>query len=385
MAYVKKRANGTYEIQVTHKLLPKRFYGTADTEEQARSYGARLEDMLNRGIVPPELQAKAPVKRTKLSVVLGDYLRATAVAKSDEPVVQQLRGELQIDIEDVTVAWCDRWIQDKKRVHRLAPGTIRKHVESLARAVDWWNRKQHQPDAMPANPLRTLPKAYSRYNKDDGEERVDEKRDRRLAPGEHETIVEALKGKKSENRERPLKGPHAEDFLLLYLLIVNTALRLREAYCLRVSDLRFGEHFIFVRKSKTGPERTVPLSPEVQALLEAHPLSKDPEDPVFKLWNGDESNPELMRTTGRLSQRFSTLFEYCGLKDLTEHDLRHEGVCRWMLMRNPSGGWEYRAEEVMKISGHESPVVFARYLSLRGSDLADRMWSVVQPGQRSAA
>lgn len=385
MAYIKKRANGTYEIQVTHKLLPKRFYGTADTEKQARSYGERLEDMLNRGIVPPELQAKTPAKRTKLSVVLGDYLRAVAVAKSDEPIVQQLRGQLQIDIEEVTVAWCDRWIQDKKRVHRLAPGTIRKHVESLARAVDWWNRKQHQPDAMPANPLRTLPKAYSRYNEDDGDKRVDEKRDRRLAPGEHELIVDALKGKKSANRERPLNGPHAEDFLLLFLLIVNTAMRLREAYSLRVCDLRFAEHFIFVRKSKTGPARTVPLSPEVQALLEARPLLNDPDAPVFKLWNGDESEQELTRTTTRLSQRFSKLFEYCELKDLTEHDLRHEGVCRWMLRRDLAGGWEYRTEEVMKITGHTSPVVFARYLSLRGSDLAGRMWSVVQPGQRSAA
>ena len=62
------------------------------------------------------------------------------------------------------------------------------------------------------------------------------------------------------------------------------------------------------------------------------------------------------------------------LADLRFHDLRHEATCRWMDKRDEEGRWMYRPEEVRRITGHKSPVMFDRYLSLRGSDLADRMY-----------
>ena len=41
-----------------HKLLPRSFFFTFDTEEEAQIYGNQLESLLKRGIVPQERLAK---------------------------------------------------------------------------------------------------------------------------------------------------------------------------------------------------------------------------------------------------------------------------------------------------------------------------------------
>ena len=56
MATVTQRGNG-FQLRVTHKLLPKPFYGTFDDEVSARNYGEQLERMLRSGVVPQELLA----------------------------------------------------------------------------------------------------------------------------------------------------------------------------------------------------------------------------------------------------------------------------------------------------------------------------------------
>lgn len=100
------------------------------------------------------------------------------------------------------------------------------------------------------------------------------------------------------------------------------------------------------------------------------------DDLVFPFWDGDEGS--LDRTTSRLSRLFGRLFNYAGCAGLTEHDLRHEATCRWMLMRDEQSRWLFRAEEVRRITGHRSVQQFERYLSLRGSDLAERLWQLDQ-------
>lgn len=55
----------------------------------------------------------------------------------------------------------------KEREKRLSPSTIRKRVEALGRALDWYfiseRHKQPKGTPMPVNVLRLLPDGYSLY------------------------------------------------------------------------------------------------------------------------------------------------------------------------------------------------------------------------------
>lgn len=383
MSTVRQTKSGSFELRITHRALNKPYYSTHDTEELARAYAGRLVALLDRGEVPPELRAApaAAAKPVPLRAALGEYLARAPIAPSDRPMVQWLTANLHGNVTDVTVLWVEQWVRSMKEVEQLAPGTIRKRVESLARALDWWNLREHRAGAVPANPLRLLKRGYSAY---DGAApaRVDRRRDRRLHPGEEERIEAALQGARRPDRQRPLSMPHREALTLLWRLLVNTGLRLREAYRLRWRDLRFDLRTIHVPRSKTGRARDVPMTPAVHSWLlftqrehvckSGHDPSSFADELVFPFWDGEESS--LNRTTSRLSRAFARLFEYAGCGDLTEHDLRHEATCRWMLMRDGEGRWLFRPEEVRRITGHLSVQMFERYLSLRGSDLAERLW-----------
>lgn len=378
---IRQRKTGTFELKVTHRRLPKPFYSTHDTREQAEEYQVKLRAALDRGDTPPELVTELPVRRTPVSQLLRQYLNAAPIAPSDRPMVEWLQENVRVDVDGITVRWCDDWVRDMKRIEHLAPGTIRKRVESLARAVDWWMRREHEADQMPANPLRMLPRGYSTYGADDapdGEEaRVDIARDRRLHTGEAERIEAALAGHKREDRQRPLDLDHGAALMLLWRLIVSTGMRLREAYRLRVRDLRFDLLTIHVSRSKmtrkkASGARDIPMTRQVHDWLQAWSMPADPGALVFPFWNGDEAH--LERTTNRLSQQFRRIFDYAQCEDLTEHDLRHEATCRWMLMKDAEGRWMFRPEEVRRITGHKSVQQFEKYLSLRGSDLAERLW-----------
>lgn len=362
--HVRQTRTGTFELTIKNRLLPKRYSRTFASEKEARAHGAKIERSLAAGVVPVGLGRDESDQRLgdRLPLVIADYLDAVKLAASDRPMVEWLQEHVLIDTGQLTARWVDEWVLQMKQAH-LAPGTIRKKVESLARVVDWHYRRKYDGQQAPQNPLRTLPRGYSSYGEGEAPEgkegRVDVHRDRRLGPGEYEAIDAVV-------------GQRSAELQVMWRLIVNTALRLREAYRLRPSDVRFELRTIHVPPGKTGKARDVPMTREVEQLLREH-MKTLPEKAhrLFSFWDGTAE--DLDRCTARLSTRFSSVFAAAGAKDLTEHDLRHEGTCRWMLMRDREGRWLFRPEEVRRITGHRNVQQFERYLSLRGSDLAERL------------
>jgi integrase len=370
--------------------------------ETAAAYKERMLVLLSSGVLPVELtragvrnsppvpqavrrRVLTPVATSRigsqaptLEYLLGEYLNSSSakIASSSRSTVETLRCEVQGRLDGVKTAWVDAWVSQMKRESRLAPGTIRKKVEALARAIDWWNRQTYQTGDAPANVLRLLPVGYSRYSEDDvppGEDvRSDKKRDRRLNPGEYEEIESVLQGKHRAGRERPFVRDGDPSFLMLFRLIVHTGLRLREAYRLRRLEVNFPMRTIHVARSKTDAPRDVPMTRQVEAWLREYMQTRQ-VDIVFPYWAGGNGDDVLQAVTARLSTRFASLFRHCGCIGLTEHDLRHEAVCRWMLMRDAEGRWLFRPEEVRRITGHKNVQQFERYLSMRGSDLAQRL------------
>ncbi len=380
---VRRTPAGKFEVIFHHPSLSGgRASRCFDDVATACRYRENRLAELRAGIKLPEL-TRAPSKGIHLSVVIRDYLNSDTakVAPSDRPTVIRLQNTLTGTLKDVTTTWVDEWVRSLKRVDKVAPSTIRKRCESLARCIDWWSRKEYPTGGAPTNPLRTLPIGYSTYHADDvkpGQPLIeDEHRDRRLHAGEYEHLEEIINGKVLGGKPNRWGDVNRADFLMLFRLIVHTGLRLREAYSLRKSDIKFVLRTIHIRQSKTGSKRDVPTSRKLEGWLKAHieasPVPMQKDDLIFPFWSGSTEGNVLRDTTILMSKRFRKLFAYAGCEDLVEHDLRHEATCRWMELQNSQGGWLYRPEEVRRITGHKSVQIFERYLSLRGSDLAERL------------
>lgn len=378
MAVNIQQRGGRFQMRVRHALLPKPFFSTFDSEAEAAAYGAQLEALLARGIVPAELAA-APARRADdplVIEVIRAYSRAAHVAPSDSEVLDVLVRETPgLRVSGVTFAWCDEYVRRLKRVNNLAPGTIRKRVGSLARVLDWHIRQTTAPGAQPIpNALRLLPRGYSAYTPDDvatgAKAKRDTVRNRRLAPEEYQRILQALSGHKRPDRERALA--HDPAFALLFHLLVDTGLRLFEAYRLRVASIDFAQGIINVDGSKGHhgaiKPRVVPLKPALREQLRVWCDGR--VGLVFPFWDGSAEDKD--KASGRLTARFRVLFDYAGVPDFREHDLRHEATCRWVEMRNATG-WVFSEIEVCKIMGWSDTRMMLRYASLRGSDLASRL------------
>lgn len=378
---VQARGN-RHQLRVTHPLLPRPFFATFDSDPEARNYGQQLHALLERGVVPAELLEKGPRADDPLLIeVVRRYEKSAPITDSDTALLRHMGDELVgVRLSAMTYAWADTYVR-KLKERRLAPGTIRKRVGVLGRVLDWHIRATTKPGEVPlANVLRLLPPGYSVYSRAEAAALQaqaapvprDVQRDRRLAPGEEARILAALAGQKREDRERALPpDPH---LALLFRLIINTGLRLREAYTLRVDQVDLERGLLHVEGTKghrgQAKPRMVPLVPALVPELKRHLRGR--VGLIFPYWSGEPA--ELKRVTSRLSARFAVLFDYAKVPDLTEHDLRHEATCRWVEMRaKRGGGWAFSDIEVCRIMGWTSTRMMLRYASLRGEDLAARL------------
>lgn len=373
--------NGRYQLRVKSKLLPGGlFFHTFDTAEEAESYGATLRKLLRAGVVPATITEKSKRSDDPLLLeVVREYSKKVSITESDEKLLDVVINDVPgLRMSGVTTRWVDDYVQARKLVDNNAPGTIRKKVGVLARVVDWHLRLVTPKDKpIPVNPLRTLPRGYAVYNKDDAKAlkegqvlKRDVARDRRLTDEECEEIRAVLAGlprKKGKTLEaRP-------DVLMLFNLIVDTGLRLLEAYSLRADQLELDRGFIRVDGSKGHngmiKPRTVPLKKDLREQLMNY--SKGKTALLFPFWDGTKAGKKI--ATRDLVQIFKRVFSYAGVEDLKEHDLRHKACCRWVTMPGRNSGWMFSETEIAKIMGWSNLSMMLRYASLRGDDLAQRL------------
>lgn len=381
MAAVTKRGDA-WQIRIKHKLLPKQYFRTFDTEVEARAHARTIEDLLDRGIVVPDLvELEKPGLGPRLSVLIDEYKRLAHPSKTDMPILDLLAKEVgKARVGEVTTLWVDAWLRSMKIGQHLAPSTVRKRVGSLSRVLDYQARKTLESgQQVPINPLKLLPAGYANANEAErsalqmaGKKvKKDQARDRRLLPEELARVRAALAGEKRPDRERALTKDH--EFALFFELILNTGLRLFEAYRLRVESVDIAGRFLRVDGSKgrggVVKPRTVPIVRDLVEPLRDAIKDRRPEELLFSFWDGSED--DRPRCTNRLSHRFGGLFDYANVSDFKEHDLRHEATCRWILMKKKDGGWIFTDSQIMKIMGWTSMQMMLRYASLRGEDLAN--------------
>ena len=361
MATIRQRSAGSFEIIIRRKgLLPKPHYASAETREEAEKYAATLEKLLDQGIVPIELLVTdEPVVHT-VDVWAREYLQIVAVSDSDRILLNALLVLMSNwKTSAINIDWAQQWVTSMKRVNKLAPSSIRHKVGAVARLLDWCVRRGN----LGSNPLRLLPNRYASYTPADGEAKEDVERDRRLNDGEYERILWIIDGGVPDNFQRGIVQDNLA-WRLMFVLAVETAMRLRETYTLSANQVDLSKKTIFLDKTKNGDKRQVPLSSIAIQALSEWKSSKD--DLIFPFWDGRKES--LRRTTLKLSRKWSTIAKLAGCEDLHWHDLRHEAVCRLYEKTKMTD------LQIAKISGHKDLRMLKRYSNLRGSDLADMMW-----------
>lgn len=375
-ANIQARGN-KFQLRVKDALLPKPFFWTFDTLAEAETSRDSLLALLARGVVPAELlSAPRSVNDPMLTVVMADYERQSAISESDSDLFVVLKMEMiGVRMSAITFTWSEDYVRKLKSpaVH-LAPSTIRKRIGALARVVDWHIKRVTVPGELPrANPLRMLARGYSAYSKQDAAlaaRKTDVLRDRRLSGPEVQRVDDALAGVKRPDRQRAFTDDFA--FVLLYQIIVDTGLRLFEAYRLRADSFDFYSSIIKVDGSKgTGgiiKPRTVPIKKHLREPLKNWCAGR--VGLIFPYWDG--SKAERKKTQLKLTARFKGLFDYAKVPDFTEHDLRHEAACRWFELRNERG-WVFSDVEICRIMGWRKMDMALRYASLRGEDLSARL------------
>lgn len=405
MASIQPRGD-KFQLRIKNKVLPKPLFYTFDTLAEAEAFKAQVDGLLKQGVVPQVLmsaseakqkQAKAAQDSQFLSAVVQGYLNHASAAPNEAALLAVMqRDDLQgVAVADVTYQWVEGYVRKLKtgrgdvrgafgrKVGNLAPGSIRKRVGALARVLDWhWRRTVPAGESIPPNPLRQLPRGYSVYSDRDTAEatraglaaKKDITRERRLALGEESLVLQALDGVKLLGKLRAL-APDPETKMFLRL-VLDTGLRMKEAYTLRVSQIDWSRGFINVEGSKghrgAVKPRTVPLKSGIAAELGA--WCEGRVGLVFSYWDG--SKGDLKRTTNQLTSRFRSLFRHVGLPNMTEHDLRHEACCRWFELRGKDGRWVFSDVEICKIMGWSDYSMVLRYASLRGEDLSSRLSAV---------
>lgn len=375
MAGKKQFPNGTWQYVFKKAgLLEKPIYMTFETESEGDEYARRLEALLDNGIVPTEFKRDARV--LTIAQLVREYERDAHPSSKDQGAIRAvLKSYGDKPLSGITAAWVDDWISSMKRLERIAPATIRARVGALARCTDWGMRKGHL--VMPDHPLRTLPDGYAQYTKTDtaiaGVKREDVERDRRLEPGEYEKILTVIDGGVLARKVRPLTLDYLLAHRTLFVLAVESAMRMREMYTLTLDQIDLSKRTIFLDKTKNGDRRQVPLSSVAMAALRDYLAAREipgehPDDVVFPWWNGKHDQATLVDLSDYLSKRFKGIFEQAGAVGLKFHDLRHEAVSRLFERTSLS------ESQIMKISGHKSHRMMMRYANLRGSDLANALW-----------
>jgi integrase len=154
----------------------------------------------------------------------------------------------------------------------------------------------------------------------------DDKRERRLRPGELERLLQAA----NSSRNRYL-GP-------IIRLAVETGMRRGEILAIRRSDIDVDRRCLLIPQTKNGHSRTIPLTTSTTALLE--PFRS--EDRLFPL------------TANAFRLAWERLRRRAGLVDLHFHDLRHEAISLFFEQG-------LTAPEVALISGHRDMRMLFRY------------------------
>jgi integrase len=335
MATIRKRRR-KYEVQMRRAGLP-HISKTFRVLKHAQTWARQMEVRADRNELPADPTA---LRGMTLGDLVRRYRDSVSTEKRDrvseryilaaflrQPICSQRLTELRT--EDFA-AYRDQRLREIKPAslkRQLAP--IR-HLFEIAR--DHWGLPIRE------NPLDRLQLKAT-----------DQRRERRLRPGELDRLLDAAGRCSNPNVGR----------IIRFALV--TAMRRGEILAIRSQHIDLTGRALLIPEAKNGYSRTIPLTDDAIAVLRDG--RTDGQGRVFPM-----SANAFRLAWERLKRR-------AGINDLRFHDLRHESI---------SGFFEkgLTVPEVALISGHRDMRMLFRYAHGRREQIIAKLQASFPPGER---
>ncbi|WP_244827112.1 site-specific integrase [Caballeronia sp. TF1N1] len=303
---------------------------------------------------PEATQTLEDFKQENLKDLLRRFLKSTrAIDRHKRVLPTVIRNLNSTDkIENVRQGWMDRYV-DKMRAQKTRVGrqftydTIVTQINILLLAIRWWAVKCDVDYPNIVFSTKNLPVKWQ------------SKRERRLSPEEERLLFARL---------RRLNTPRRSHWRLLVRLAIETAARLQELLLAewREFDLRPTHRTwkVPAGHTKTDTPRSIPLTKRAVKILKFLQRIRSRESSlVFHPFTNKSREGKMETRCGSASGFFHRISQEAGLVDFRFHDLRHEGVARF-IVNNP----RMPMLASMQAFGHASMAMTHRYAQLRANE-----------------
>jgi integrase len=324
MAAIRKRGDLQWQAEVRKKGFPaqrRTFTLRADAERWAKE----TEIAIERGLFFDRTVAE----RTTVGKLIERYRRDVMPGlrgKHASPALNALKPVFgDYALSSVTGEMISKYRD--QRMKTVGESTVKKELNLLSKIIDIAGKEWGIPVAV--NPCSNVKRPTEPRG-----------RDRRLEGDEYERLLAACRQSSSELEAIVVIG-------------IETAARLGELLKMDWRRINLDKQTAQLMDTKNGEDRMIPLSTRAVNTLKT--LPRHITGRVFYRWAGSDSfNKVWTRACAR-----------AGIEDLRFHDLRHEACSRL--------ADKFHQHELMKITGHKSAQMLARYYHPRMEDLAKRL------------
>lgn len=325
MATFKKTKSG-WQAQVFKRGVRKA--ATRDTKAQAKEWAAQVESEIASGS-----GIDSPSSKTLREAFDRYALEVSPKRKGARWEITRLRllsryPLADIRFDEVNASHIADWRD--QRLSEVAASSVNRELNIISAVFGiaqtewlWCSRNPVKEIKRPTNP---------------------KPRDRRISESEIERICIALQfeWKPPEQKQQQVA--------LIFLLAIETAMRLGEIISLDHSQVFIKQRYVTLLDTKNGDKRDVPLSKRAIELLELIPKGKGA---LFSV------------TTASASQLFRKATKRAEIKNLRFHDSRHEALTR--LAR------KLDVLDLAKMVGHRDPKSLMIYYNPTASEIASRL------------
>lgn len=322
----------SFQLRVRRQGVKQQFI-TFDTYKAAEQARLRIEADLSVSIV----RDYAVAARYTLSDLMQRYLDEVVPSHKGAHVEagrlrRIMREESFVDKKVAALTTNDLQDYITDRETKVAPATVDRDLDMISQVLryadDVWKI------ASVESPFKGL-RRPTYFNE----------RDRRLSSDEEANLLKAAR--KDENQ-------YIEPAIILAL---ETAMRRSELLALTPADINYESRYAFLKNTKNGRSRKVPLSTRAMEVLQA--LSANDGQPLLNL----SANALKIGF-------FRRVLPAAKIAKLHFHDLRHEAISRLA----ESG--KFQLIELQAISGHRDMRMLQRYAHLCTGKLAEKMDSI---------
>lgn len=321
-----------------------------ESEQLAQAFADETEERIlrerNERLDPrASLPASGLWEDETLFKAISLYCKSDKYTKQQATVLPTVCNHIgNVTIGKLSGLWIENYVSDmrKRRTRRgttFAYTTLLKHLVMIKIVLRWRAKQLAEP--LPPFSITTSEIFPSDW---------DVMRDRRLDEWEEKTLFDHF---------ATLDETQQRFWPLLIRLALETGARQQEL--LKATWSEFNQTFwtIPAKHTKCKKTRVVPLTTAARdAVIELRALKSLTSPRLFHCWSGAPV----------VSALFARIIKTIGLHDFRFHDLRHEGISRFVLKQR-----KFSIYEIMKIVGHSTPEMIDRYANLRGDELADKL------------